>query len=60
MYLLFFDLKKAFDLVSKKILIEKFDKMGVHGDLIKIIKELLTDTKTMVDGTYVKTQRLTP
>ena len=34
--------------------------MGLHADLVKVIKELLTNTKTLVDGKYVQTKRSTP
>ena len=59
-YLIFFDQKKAFDFVDRSILVQKLIDMGLHNDLVKIIKELLSNTKTMVDGEYVNTYRSTP
>ena len=47
----FLDLRKAFDLVSNKILLRKLDKMGVRGTSLKWFKSYLGDRKmyTMVN-----------
>jgi hypothetical protein len=45
----FFDLKKAFDVCSHKILLMKLSKMGVTGTALKWFKSYLSDRSQVVD-----------
>lgn len=51
---IFVDLKKAFDTLDKKILIEKMHKYGIRGKILNILTSYLTnrDSCVKIDNTY--------
>jgi retron-type reverse transcriptase len=45
----FFDLKKAFDVVSHDILLKKLHKMGIQGNALEWFKSYLNNRRQVVD-----------
>ena len=54
-FVLFLDLKKAFDSVLRCLLIIKLQKLGIPDSLISAIRLFLSDTSILVDSQTIKT-----
>ena len=49
-YFIFIDLKKAYDIVDKNILINKLDKKKIPANITKLIKFMLSNFKITIDS----------
>ena len=56
----FFDLKKAFDVCSHKILLMKLNKMGIRGTALEWFKSYLADRTQIVDinGSHSRSRKI--
>ena len=55
--IVFFDFKKAYDLVPRNILAEKLQKFNIPCNIIKIIGDILNKFTLIYEGKKIKTQR---
>ena len=55
MFCLMNDYKTAFDRVNRTILLKKLDDMGMPRQMIKMIKNLFTNSKVTIDGQEINT-----
>ena len=55
-FVLFIDLKKAFDKVNRQHLLNKMERYGFAGNLIDAIENLIMDTEVIVDGKRYPTE----
>ena len=51
------DFKKAFDMVDKKRLWEKMERMGIEGKFLEMTKEIYKDTRNEVEVGDEKTEK---
>ena len=58
--MLFIDYTKAFDKVDRVLLINKMLSRGYNPQLVQAIKNLISDTRVIVDGEEIPTQLGTP
>ena len=54
-YLLFIDLRKAFDTVNRKLLLERLEKKGFSGTLLAALRDFMQDMQLVVKDQTITT-----